>query len=87
MGTNKPTGAKNCVEHVSMPSDSSCMSMGADSSTYLKGDKASSAPSGAPGKMRSGATRPNCSLPMGAGVGNDTTNWPVRTDSTRIRKP
>lgn len=87
MGINKPTASKNCVQHASMPSDSSCMAMGADSSTYLKGDKASAPSTGAPGKMRSGATRPNCSMPMGAGVGNDTTRWPTRADSTHIRKP
>ncbi|MEO8635908.1 MAG: hypothetical protein ABI587_11590 [Gemmatimonadales bacterium] len=83
-GMNKPTGPRNCNrKRVAMQADSTCLAMSADSSTYLQGDRAAS------GKAATPASRMHnpCPQPMGAGVGADTTHWPVRSDSSRARKP
>jgi hypothetical protein len=76
-GINKPGGPTTCRKITAMQADSICNTASADSSTYLHGD-------------RSAALRKPefCNNQrMGAGVGNDTTRWPARPDSTKPRKP
>ncbi len=83
-GMDKPTGPRNCNrKRMAMQADSTCLAMSADSSTSLQGDRAAS---GTSATSVSRMQNP-CPLPMGAGVGSDTTNWPVPADATRARKP